>query len=266
MSASQHAALPERRAEPLLPPVRNGVPVDALGVARHARRSFALVLGRICPEKGQHFALDAARAAGVPLLLGGEVYPYAAHEAYFAREVVPRLDRLRRFLGPVGFARKRRLLAAARCVLVPSTAPETSSLVAMEAAACGTPVVAFASGALPEVVEHGRTGFLVPDAAGMAEAIGRVGALDPSRIRRVARERFSEARMAGEYLALLRRLARERGSVDDGRGARCAATGVGSALAACRGTGHAVPIARLAAALVARLRHRPAARGGFARR
>ena len=208
VSASQHAALTEARAEPLLPPVRNGVPVEALGAARHARRSFALVLGRICPEKGQHFALDAARAAGVPLLLGGEVYPYAAHEAYFAREVAPRLDRLRRFLGPVGFARKRRLLAAARCVLVPSTAPETSSLVAMEAAACGTPVVAFPSGALPEVVEHGRTGFLVPDAAGMAEAIGRVGALDPSRIRRVARERFSEARMAGEYLALLRRLAR----------------------------------------------------------
>ncbi len=207
VSASQHAALLEGRAEPLLPPVFNGVPVEALGAARHARRSFALALGRVCPEKGQHLALEAARAAGVRLLIGGAVYPYEAHERYFAREVAPRLDRRRRFLGPVGFARKRRLLAAARCVLVPSTAPETSSLVAMEAAACGTPVVAFPSGALPEVVEHGRTGFLVPDAAGMAEAIGRVGALDPEGIRRAARERFSDARMAGEYLALFRRLA-----------------------------------------------------------
>jgi glycosyltransferase involved in cell wall biosynthesis len=207
VSASQHAALLDGRAEPLLPPVPNGVPVEALGRARHARRSFALALGRVCPEKGQHLALRAARAAGVPLLIGGAVYPYEAHERYFAEEVAPLLDRRRRFLGPVGFARKRRLLAAARCVLVPSTAPETSSLVAMEAAACGTPVVAFASGALPEVVEHGRTGFLVPDAAGMAEAIGRVGALDPEGIRRVARERFSEARMAGEYLSLFRRLA-----------------------------------------------------------
>ena len=207
VSASQHAALLDGRAEPLLPPVPNGVPVEALGRARHARRSFALALGRVCPEKGQHLALRAARAAGVPLLIGGAVYPYEAHERYFAEEVAPLLDRRRRFLGPVGFARKRRLLAAARCVLVPSTAPETSSLVAMEAAACGTPVVAFASGALPEVVEHGRTGFLVPDAAGMAEAIGRVGALDPKGIRRVARERFSEARMAGEYLSLFRRLA-----------------------------------------------------------
>jgi glycosyltransferase involved in cell wall biosynthesis len=208
VSASQHAALLDARAEPLLPPVPNGVPVEALGAARHARRPFALALGRVCPEKGQHLALEAARAAGVPLLIGGAVYPYEAHERYFAREVAPLLDgRRRRFLGPVGFARKRRLLAAARCVLVPSTAPETSSLVAMEAAACGTPVVAFPSGALPEVVEHGRTGFLVPDAAGMAEAIGRVGALDPEGIRRAARERFSDARMAGEYLALFRRLA-----------------------------------------------------------
>jgi glycosyltransferase involved in cell wall biosynthesis len=212
VSASQHAALLEARAEPLLPPVPNGVPVEALGAARHhARRPFALALGRVCPEKGQHLALEAARAAGVPLLIGGAVYPYEAHERYFAEEVAPLLDgRRRRFLGPVGFARKRRLLAAARCVLVPSTAPETSSLVAMEAAACGTPVVAFPSGALPEVVEHGRTGFLVPPgAAAMAEAIGRVGALalDPEGIRRVARERFSDARMAGEYLALFRRLA-----------------------------------------------------------
>ena len=209
VSASQHAALLEARAEPLLPPVPNGVPVEALGAARHARRSFALALGRVCPEKGQHLALEAARAAGVPLLLGGAVYPYEAHERYFAEEVAPRLDRSRRFLGPVGFARKRRLLAAARCVLVPSTAPETSSLVAMEAAACGTPVVAFPSGALPEVVEHGRTGFLVPPGpAAMAEAIGRVGALlDPEGIRRAARARFSDARMAGEYLALFRRLA-----------------------------------------------------------
>jgi glycosyltransferase involved in cell wall biosynthesis len=205
VSVSQHIVL-AGMAEPLLPPVRNGVPVEALAAANPARRAFALTLGRVCPEKGQHHALDAARLAGVPLLIGGEVYPYEEHERYFAREIVPRLDVWNRFLGPLGFARKRRLLAAARCLLVPSTAPETSSLVAMEAAACGTPVVAFPSGALPEVVEHGRTGFLVPDVAGMAEAIGRVGTLDPEDARRAARERFSQARMAGDYLALYRRL------------------------------------------------------------
>ncbi|HEY8612962.1 MAG TPA: glycosyltransferase [Roseomonas sp.] len=205
VSASQHAAM-KGKVEALLPPVPNGVPVGELAATRHARRGFVLMLGRICPEKGQHHALDAARAADVPLLIGGEVFPYESHERFFAEEVRPRLDRRRRFLGPVGFARKRRLLAAARCLLVPSTAPETSSLVAMEAAACGTPVVAFASGALPEVVEHGRTGFLVSGVVEMAEAIARVGTLDPEEIRRVARERFSLARMAAEYMALYRRL------------------------------------------------------------
>ncbi|NHV87620.1 glycosyltransferase, partial [Escherichia coli] len=84
----------------------------------------------------------------VPLLVAGALYPYPAHVDYFEREVRPLLDATRRFVGPVGFARKRRLLSAARCLLVPSLAAETSSLVAREAAACGTPVVAFPSGAL----------------------------------------------------------------------------------------------------------------------
>ncbi len=199
-----HSGLLQRA---LLEVVILGATCGALGVwVAHLHHTYAA-------ESLAHAMLPGlalASAAGAPLLLGGEVYPYEAHERYFAEQVAPRLDRRRRFLGPVGFARKRRLLTAARCVLVPSTAPETSSLVAMEAAACGTPVVAFPSGALPEVVEHNRTGFLVPpDAAAMAEAIGRVGALPlgPEGIRRVARERFSDARMAGEYLALFRRLA-----------------------------------------------------------
>ncbi|MBP0443616.1 glycosyltransferase [Roseomonas sp. SSH11] len=206
VSASQDAAMPCHGGS-ILPPVPNGVPVAELARARHARRRFALMLGRICPEKGQHHALDAARRAGMALLLGGEVFPYEAHERYFTEEVAPRLDACRRFLGPLGFTRKRRLLSGARCLLIPSTAPETSSLVAMEAAACGTPVIAFRSGALPEVVEHGRTGFLVLDAAQMAEAMAAVAGLEPELIRAVARERFSQERMVADYIALYRRLA-----------------------------------------------------------
>ncbi len=205
VSASQHSACPPGLA--LLPPIANGVPVRALAAARHAPRGFALMLGRMCPEKGQHLALRAAHLVGVSLLLGGEVFPYACHQDYFAREVAPLLDTRRRFLGPVGFARKRRLLSAARCLLVPSTAAETSSLVAMEALACGTPVIARRVGALPDIVEHGRTGFLVDDAASMAAAIGRVGEIDRELCRAVARERFSAARMTDAYLDLYRRLA-----------------------------------------------------------
>ncbi len=191
----------------MLPPIPNGVPVALLGAAQSRKCRFALTLARVCPEKGLHLALDAARAADVPMLLGGEVFPYLAHQAYFQTEVLPRLDQRRRYLGPVGFARKRRLLTAARCLLVPSLVAETSSLVAMEAASCGTPVIAFRNGALPEVVEDGRTGFLVDDAAGMAEAIRRVDSIDPAVCRETAQRRFSIERMATAYIDRYRMLA-----------------------------------------------------------
>ena len=193
----------------LLPPIPNGVDVDALA-GRHAKRNFALMLGRICPEKGVHLALEAAKRAGVPLLIAGEVYGYEAHRRYFNDEVRPRLDRHRRFLGPVGFARKRRLLNAARCLLVPSLAPETSSLVAREALASGTPVIAFPNGALAETVEHGRTGFLVENVESMAAAILEADTLDPETCREVARERFRADTMIAAYLDLYARLAAGR--------------------------------------------------------
>ncbi len=197
VSRSQRRVCPE--AAGLLPEIENGVPVEELA-ARHAKRRFALALGRICPEKGYHHALEAAARARMPLLLAGEVFHYEAHERYFEDEIRPRLDRSRRFLGPVGWHRKRRLLSAARCLLVPSLVPETSSLVAMEALACGTPVVAFRAGALVDIVEHGRTGFLVNDAAEMADAMTAVDHLDPEACREAARTRFALGRMTRQYL------------------------------------------------------------------
>jgi glycosyltransferase involved in cell wall biosynthesis len=204
VSASQRARCPTGAR--LLPDLPNGVALDA-PAARHARRRFAVALGRICPEKGFHIALDAARRAGVPLLLAGQTFPYEAHQTYFAREIVPRLDGSRRFIGPIGPVRKRRLLSAARCLLVPSLAPETSSLVAMEALACGTPVVAFPAGALPEIVEHGRTGFIVRDEQEMAEAIHAAARIEPEACRTAARERFSLERTVARYFGLYRDLA-----------------------------------------------------------
>jgi len=206
VSASQLRACPPSSA--LLPPIENGVPVEHLST--HVRkRNFALSLGRICPEKGFHLALEAAQLAGSPLIVAGEIFRYRAHEDYYQREMLPRLDgRLRRFIGPVGLGRKRRLLAAARCLLIPSLVPETSSLVAMEALACGTPVVAYPAGALPDIVEHGRTGFLVENPHQMARAIHDAAQLDPAVCRAAARERFSAERMMREYLSLYERLAR----------------------------------------------------------
>ncbi|HVW93523.1 MAG TPA: glycosyltransferase family 4 protein [Devosia sp.] len=190
----------------LRPPIANGVDVEQFG-GTAAKRGFALMLGRICPEKAVHLAIDAAKAAGMPLFIGGQVYPYAAHEAYFREQVAPRLDEQRRFLGPLDLPRKRRFLRAAKCLLVPSLAPETSSLVAMEALSAGTPVIAFRSGALPEIVEHGRTGYLVGDAAEMARAMGIADRLDPNACREAARRRFSIAAMTEAYFDAYRAVA-----------------------------------------------------------
>jgi glycosyltransferase involved in cell wall biosynthesis len=190
----------------LLPPIENGV-ADHFFTPRHAKRDFALVLARICPEKGVHLAIAAAKRANVPLLIAGEVFSYPEHQAYFEQEVRPRLDRWRRFIGPIGLARKRRLLAAARCLLVPSLVPETSSLAAREALASGTAVIGFPRGALLEVLEHGRTGFLVNDEREMAKAITRAPTVVTTECRRSAR-RFSLQKMTSKYIETYRALCR----------------------------------------------------------
>ena len=203
VSATQRAACPPGCN--LLPDINNGVEIYS---RPHATRDYVLSLGRICPEKGFHLALDASSRANAPLLLGGSVFPYPAHQHYFDTEIVPRLRNGSRFLGPVGLRRKRRLLAGARCLVVPSLVAETSSLVAMEALACGTPVVAFPSGALGEIIEDGRTGFLVNDVEEMAEAIDATQELSREACWEAARSRFSLARMTSSYLALYGQLAK----------------------------------------------------------
>jgi glycosyltransferase involved in cell wall biosynthesis len=205
VSEAQHRTAPA--GSRLKAPIPNGVDIDALGKPG-SRRNFALVLSRICPEKGIHLALQAASRAEVPLAVGGRLYPYQTHIQYFDEEVCPRLDRRRRFLGPLGFCAKRRLLNAARCLVVPSLAAETSSLVAMEALACGTPVVAFPNGALPDVVEHGKTGFLVDDIDEMAKAIVASAELDHETCRAEAQRRFSLDRMVSSYMDAYRELAK----------------------------------------------------------
>jgi glycosyltransferase involved in cell wall biosynthesis len=205
VSPAQQATWPSHPH--VLPPIENGVPVEARALP-HAKRHFALMLARICPEKGVHLAIEAAKRADIPLLLAGDVFPYRAHQRYFVHEVAPRLDRWRRFIGPADAARRRRLLAAAQCLLVPSLSPETSSLAAREALAAGTPVIAFPVGALADTIEHGRTGFLVRDVGEMARAIAAAPSIDPQTCRRMACERFSLDRMVQAYFRTYAALAR----------------------------------------------------------
>jgi glycosyltransferase involved in cell wall biosynthesis len=203
VSESARRSFPDKGA--MVRVIPNGVP-EELFSSRHAKRGFVLALGRICPEKGFHIALDAAKQAGLPLLLGGAIYPYPEHQAYFETEIRPRLDRSRRYLGPLGFRRKRRLLSAARCFSMPSLAAETGALAAVEALASGTPVVAFPNGALREIVSHGRTGFLVASVEQMAEAMHAAARLDPRECRAAA-ARFDGRAMARAYLDLYAEMA-----------------------------------------------------------
>lgn len=196
VSETQRATFP---ALPnLLPTIENGVPLTVTTPCRH-RDAYVMCLSRIAPEKNVHAAIEAAKSAGVPLLLGGEVYPYREHQKYFEEEVVPRLDEHRRFLGPLDENTKLYLLRRARCLLQPSLAAETSSLVAMEALASGTPVVAYPSGALATLIEHGRTGFLVSNVEEMAEGIRRAGQIDPAACLAAAATRFDLTRMIRRY-------------------------------------------------------------------
>jgi glycosyltransferase involved in cell wall biosynthesis len=207
VSQSQHTRC--TKIPNLLPPITNGIDVERLCPNPQVRRTHALVLARVCPEKGIHLAIEAAQEADADLVIAGEVFPYADHERYFAEQVQPRLDRRRVFVGPVGFEAKRKLLQSARCLLVPSLAEETSSLVAMEALACGTPVIAFRRGALPEIVESSVSGALVDNINEMAAAITKADSFQAAACVSAARRRFSAMRMTNEYLRIYARLGRQ---------------------------------------------------------
>jgi len=199
VSWSQHERCPE--SDLLVEPIANGVNVDGLA-SRARKKDFVMAMGRICPEKGFHFALDAARETGTEMVLGGQVFPYPSHLSYFRTEIKPRLDKHRRFIGALNFRRKKQLLSQARCLIIPSTVAETSSLVAMEALACGTPVIAFRSGALPEIVEDGKTGFIVSSTRGIIAALRKIDRIDPEACRAAARSRFSLETMGARYLKI----------------------------------------------------------------
>jgi glycosyltransferase involved in cell wall biosynthesis len=175
---------------------------------------YLLHLGRFAPEKGTHLAIDVARAAGLPLRLAGRTHPQ--DEAYFAAEVVPRLAASSVELsGEADHARKLALLRGARALVCPLCWEEPFGLVAIEAMLCGTPVLGFARGSFPEIVEEGVTGFLArpDDVDGLAALASRLGRFDRAACARRARERFGVSVMAQAYEALYARVLRRAAPV-----------------------------------------------------
>ena len=167
---------------------------------------FCLFLGRMSPDKGAHRAAAAARKAGVPLVMAAKMRePWEV--AYFEKEVEPLLSDDVQYLGEVPHEKKLELLSEARALLFPIRWNEPFGMVMLEALACGTPVLAFAEGAAPEVVEDGRTGFLCHDETDMAEAIARADTIDRRVCREAVEGYFSTKRMVDEHVALFERLA-----------------------------------------------------------
>ncbi|HEY1446527.1 MAG TPA: glycosyltransferase family 4 protein [Acidimicrobiales bacterium] len=169
--------------------------------------SYLAFFGRIHPDKGVVAAIDAAEKTGIPIHLAGIIQD----EHYFKREILPRLDGDRvRFVGPVRAEDRSSFLGGAVALLHLIDFDEPFGLSVVEAMACGTPVIAFDRGSMPELIVNGTTGSLVSDVASAAAAIMRVGQLDRQTVRDLAVQRFSSDRMVDAYVAVYQRAIAER--------------------------------------------------------
>lgn len=182
--------------------IHHGIPLDDFPFDPVGSDDL-LFFGRIHPDKGPHDAISAARIAGKRLVMAGLVQD----EGYHERQVAPHIDNDRVvFHGVVGGAARTRTLGQARALLHLIGFDEPFGLSVVEAMACGTPVIAFNRGSMPELIEHGVTGFLVDTVEEAVEAIGRVGEIDRTVCRQRVTERFSVERMADDYIELYGRL------------------------------------------------------------
>ena len=173
------------------------------------RGDYFAFLGRVSPEKGLGRAIDIVRRAGARLRIAAKIDPVDA--AYFEALVKPRLaERGIEFVGEVDEAGKPAFLGNATALLFPIDWPEPFGLAMIEAMSCGTPVIAWPHGAVPEIVEDGVTGFVVDSIEAAAVALDKARRLDRMRVRERFEERFSAARMARDYLSVYRALGRRR--------------------------------------------------------
>jgi glycosyltransferase involved in cell wall biosynthesis len=195
----------QRRPRPDLPWIANcpNALDFSLYPSQPRRGEYLLFLGRMSPDKGAHRAIAVATELGLPLKLAGKMRE-PLEEKYFGELVEPHLNERIQYLGEVNHGTKVELLQDARATLFPIEWEEPFGLVMIESMACGTPVIATRWGAVPEVIEHGRSGIIVDSYREMPAALEQADALDPHEIRRCAEERFAPERMVADYLAAYR--------------------------------------------------------------
>jgi glycosyltransferase involved in cell wall biosynthesis len=202
ISDSQRDPLPDAN---WIATVHHGLPLQSY-VVGPGDGDYFVFLGRISPEKRPHVAIQAARRAGVRLVIAAKVD--VVDRAYFETTIAPLLeDPLIEFIGEVDEVDKADLLGNARGLLFPILWPEPFGLAMTEAMAYGTPVITRRCGSTPEVVDHGRVGYVCDDDDEIVAALRRIDRIDRSACRRWVEERFSVERMADRYEELYRRIA-----------------------------------------------------------
>lgn len=203
ISDSQRTPLPHLRWQAT---IYHGLP-DSWLQAEDEEPEHLLCLGRVSPEKGVDRAIQISIAAELPLIIAAKID--AKDQEHFDQDIAPKLDHpLIKFIGEVGDADKRELFKRTRALLFPINWPEPFGLVMVEAMACGVPVIAFRHGSIPEIIEHGKTGFIVDNIAEAVQALRYIRNLKRDDCRQAFRRRFTASRMAKEYVREYERLIR----------------------------------------------------------
>jgi glycosyltransferase involved in cell wall biosynthesis len=204
ISDNQRSPLPRAN---WLGTVYHGLPRD-LFTFRGEPGTYLVYLGRMSPEKRVDRAIEIARQSGVPLKIAAKIYP--EERSYFEETLAPLIqasEPLVEFVGEIGHRERDELLGGAAAFLFPIEWPEPFGLVMIEAMACGTPVIGWRRGSVPEVLEDGVTGYIVENLDEGVQAVGKIRRLSRATCRRVFEERFDASRMALDYLELYRRSA-----------------------------------------------------------
>lgn len=221
VSISEHQRLPLPEAN-WCRTIQHGLPVDLFRPS-YGSGSYLGFLGRLTAEKGPEDAIRIARAAGRPLRIAAKIP--RAETAYFKKNLEPHVDGEKvQLVGEVDDARKQPFLAEATALLFPIDWPEPFGLVMIEAMACGTPVIAYRSGSVPEVVDDGVTGFIVDCEEEAVSAMSEVARLDRRKVRARFEQRFSAHRMAREYESQYRKLIAAVGGAERERDLQPSAT------------------------------------------
>jgi glycosyltransferase involved in cell wall biosynthesis len=202
ISSAQRRGIPQAN---YVKTIHHGIPIDLL-TPQAVAPSYLAFLGRITQDKRPDRAIRIARRAGLKLKIAAKVD--RSDQAYFDTTIRPMIDGDQiEMIGEIGDHEKAAFLSGAHALLMPIDWPEPFGLVMIEAMACGTPVIAFNCGSVPEIIEHGMTGFVVETEDAAVAAIPRLRHLSRTAIRRRFEQRFTANRMADDYLALYRQLA-----------------------------------------------------------